>query len=128
MREFASVRTNILLTPSEHRLWTDRARSRGVSLAEFIRRSVGQAEIGPSADELAELAALASELGVANDRMNAAVDSTLAQLSHSARRERDEEMRTRVASELAGRPVEIDPAILDFAPDEQLLGYSRWHP
>lgn len=114
MREAASVRTNILLTPTEHRSWTETARQRGVSLAEFIRRSVAEAVTAPSAAEMAELEALAVELCAANDRMNDVVDSALDQLRASARPERDAEMRERVRLELAREPVEIDTRILDF--------------
>ena len=115
MREGASVRTNILLTPTEHRLWTAKARSNGVSLAEFIRRSVVAAEAAPSAAEMTELAALAEELAAASDRMDAAVASALAQLDASARPERDAEMRARTAARLAANPVDLDPTLLDFA-------------
>ncbi|KPF79243.1 hypothetical protein IP88_02280 [alpha proteobacterium AAP81b] len=107
-RETASVRANILLTPSEHRRWTDAARRQGVSFGEYVRRSLAAAETAPSDAELAELRQLAEALTGGAARMHAAIDSAIAQLDASARAS-DDEIRARIAADLA-----IDPAILDF--------------
>jgi len=115
MAETASVRTNILLTPSEHRSWTTVARARGISLAEYIRRSVAAAEAAPTADEMDQLEVLTAELTAAASAMHAAVDSALAQLRGSSASERDAAVARQVAAELAAAPVTFDPAILDFA-------------
>lgn len=114
MREAATMRTNILLTPSEHRCWTAAARAAGISLAEYIRRSVAAAEAAPTADELAELDALAAELPAAAARMQAKLDAAIARLDRSRATGSDEAIRARVAAELEAHPVALDPRILDF--------------
>jgi len=115
MRELASVRTNILLTPIEHRTWAARAKERGMSLAEYIRRSVVAADDAPTAAELDELETLTPELTAAAERMHAAVDEAVAQIRNSGDPVRDVTMRRHIADELERDPVLLDPAILDFA-------------
>ena len=115
MRETATMRINILLTPGEHRSWTATAKARGLSLAEFILRSVVAAEAAPSAAELDELELLAAELTSAAERMHRAVDEAVAQVRWSSDPARDEEARARVAAELTARPIVLDPTILDFS-------------
>ena len=114
-RETASLRTNILLTPTEHRSWSAEAKARGISLAEFIRRGVAASEAAPTEAEMAELSALTAELVAVHERTNAAIDATLAQIRYNCDPARDEEVRRRVAEELALNPVEFDAAILDFS-------------
>ena len=85
------------------------------TLAEYIRRGVAASEDAPSEAELAELAALTAELLAMHERTSAAIDATLAQVRYNNDPARDEEVRRRVAEELALNPVEFDPAILDFS-------------
>jgi len=115
LRETSSLRTNILLTPTEHRTWSARAKERGISLAEYIRRGVAASEDAPSEAEMAELEALLAELNAANERTLAKVDETIAQIRYNCDPARDEEVRQRVAEELRLNPIEFDPAILDFS-------------
>ena len=115
MRQMSTVRTNILLTPTEHQTWTATAKARGQSLAEFIRRSVAASEGGPSAAELDELEVLTAELTAASETMNRTIDATLAQLRESADPAWEAGVRARVEAELTRRPVVLDPAILDFS-------------
>lgn len=101
--------------PGEHRSWTATAKARGLSLAEFIRRSVVAAEDAPSAAELDELELLAAELTAASATMHRAVDEAIAQVRQSSDPAWEAAVRARVAAELAASPVVLDPAILDFA-------------
>ena len=118
MREMATVRTNILLTPTEHRRWSERARAGGMSFAEFVRRKLRTPDDAPTEEELSELASLALELAASVERTSRKVDATLAELRAARDPAWETAMRARVAAELATNPVELDPYILSFEPAE----------
>jgi len=114
MRETASVKTNILLTPTEHKAWGTAAKARGMSMAEFIRRSVAAAEDAPSSDELDELEAMTAELTAAAERMEAAVAAALSQVRESSSKQADSDVHARTAAALSAQPVVFDPTMLNF--------------
>ena len=84
--EVATERVVTLMTPAEKAKLEDKARKAGVSVGEFVRRSVDSFD--PEATEdLMQLAALAAELETSNraaaealDRALASVDGLRAQL------------------------------------------------
>lgn len=73
MRENATARLAVLMTPTEKSRLEVRAKKAGLSVAEFVRRSVDA--YSPEADlELRELEVLAAELGRAVDKAGASAD------------------------------------------------------
>lgn len=112
MRETASVRTQVLLTPTEHAAWTLAARDSGISLGEFVRRSVTSAEFAPTPAEWAELETLVPEVNAAIERMTATIDASLARLDArmcpEAEAEREARIIAEVEADLAANPVTLD--------------------
>ncbi len=85
--EAATERVTVLMTPAEKSALEERAKSAGVSVGEYVRRSVDSFD-PEEAEELAQLAALAVELHRSNSaassalaRALAAIDATRAQLA-----------------------------------------------
>jgi hypothetical protein len=77
--EIATERVTVLMTPGEKSALEMKARHAGVSVGEFVRRSVDSFDPEEAA-ELAQLAALATELKRSNDEASAALDRALASI------------------------------------------------
>ena len=77
VREPVTERVITLMTPTEKSLLEKKARETGISVGEFVRRSV-DAYDPEEALELEQLAALAAEVKRATARASAALDKALA--------------------------------------------------
>jgi hypothetical protein len=77
--EVANERVTTLMTPTEKSALEAKAKRAGVSIGEFVRRSVDS--FNPEeAEELAQLAALATELERSNREASATLDRALASI------------------------------------------------
>ena len=89
----ATERVTTLMTPTEKSALEAKARRAGVSVGEFVRRSVESYD-PEEALALAQLAALAAELSRSNRDASEALDRALASV---------EATRAQLAGQLAGR-------------------------
>ncbi|NYZ17167.1 hypothetical protein HL658_31875 [Azospirillum sp. RWY-5-1] len=80
--ETATERVITLMTPTEKATLEQKARQAGVSVGEFVRRSV-DAYDPEEAALLAELEALAVELKRSNDEASSALDRALASIAET---------------------------------------------
>lgn len=78
----ATERVTFLMTPDEKSALLAKARRTGVSIGEYVRRSVDSFDPDEDA-ELAQLAALAAELQRSNAEASAALDRALASVEES---------------------------------------------
>ena len=78
--QLATERVTVLMTPAEKDALEAKARSAGVSVGEFVRRSVDSFD-PEAAAELVQLAALAAELERSNSEASAALDRALASIA-----------------------------------------------
>jgi ferritin-like metal-binding protein YciE len=76
-REPVTERVITLMTPTEKLLLEKKARDTGISVGEFVRRSV-DAYDPEEAREIEKLVALAAEVKQATERASAALDKALA--------------------------------------------------
>jgi hypothetical protein len=88
--ELATERVTVLMTRNEKSVLEAKAKGAGVSVGEFVRRSVDSFD-PEETTEMAQLAALATELERSNaeasaalDRALASIEATRAQLDRSA--------------------------------------------
>lgn len=77
--EHATERVTVLMTPSEKIALEAKAKGAGVSVGEFVRRSVDAFDPAEAAD-LVQLAVLAVELERSNREAAAALDCALASI------------------------------------------------
>ena len=77
--ELANERVTVLMTPSEKSALEAKAQEAGLSVGAFVRRSVAWFDPEQVSD-LAQLAALASELERSNREASAALDRALASI------------------------------------------------
>lgn len=82
--ETATERVTTLMTPAEKARLEAKARKAGVSVGEFVRRSVDGYD-PDAADDLQQLAALALELARSNLAAAAALDRALASVEATSR-------------------------------------------
>jgi hypothetical protein len=75
----ATERVTVLMTPAEKAALEAKARGAGVSVGEFVRRSVDSFDPEEAA-ELVQLAALAAALEQSNSEASAALDRALASI------------------------------------------------
>jgi hypothetical protein len=78
--ETANERVTTLMTPTEKAALERKAKRAGVSVGEFVRRSVDAFDPDAAAD-LAQLAALAAELRRSNEAAAAALDRALSSIA-----------------------------------------------
>lgn len=78
--EAATERVTALMTPAEKARLEAKARTAGVSVGEFVRRSVDSYD-PENAAELAQLAAMAAELERSNKAASDALDRALASVA-----------------------------------------------
>ena len=77
--QLATERVTVLMTPVEKAALEAKAKGAGVSVGEFVRRSVDSFDPEEAA-ELVQLAALAAELQRSNNEASAALDRALASI------------------------------------------------
>lgn len=78
----ATARVTVLMTPAEKASLEARAENFGISVGELVRRSVDSFDPSEAAD-LAQLSALAAELGRSNVEAAAALDRALASIEQT---------------------------------------------
>jgi hypothetical protein len=82
--QVATERVTTLMTPSEKSSLEGKAKRAGVSVGEFVRRSV-DAYNPEEIEAMAQLAMLASDLRKSNDAASAALDQALASIEATRR-------------------------------------------
>ena len=80
--QLATERVTVLMTPVEKAALEAKAKGAGVSVGEFVRRSVDSFDPEEAA-ELVQLAALAAELERSNNEASAALDRALASIEET---------------------------------------------
>ena len=80
--QLATERVTVLMTPVEKAALEAKAKGAGVSVGEFVRRSVDSFDPEEAA-ELVQLAALAAALERSNNEASAALDRALASIEET---------------------------------------------
>lgn len=97
----ATERVVVLFEPAEKLALQARAAAAKVSMGEFIKRAVTDWQVAPTAEQSAELEALAAELERAAGTMTAKLDATIARLDRVLDPAREAEQRRRIEAEVA---------------------------
>lgn len=104
----ASERFIMMVEPNEKADWMSRARSNGLSTAEFVRRAVAAYEPDLDPSEIKELGLLAEQIRESTGRMEAKLDEAIALLREANDPGRDAQLRSKVEAELAAHPFTLD--------------------
>ena len=93
----------ITVDRDEKSRWKRSADAAGLTMAEYVRRAVRQADDAPSPEEIAAVRQLTAQVNAAAERIGATLDRTVARvdalLDPARERARRESIRSRLAAE-----------------------------
>ena len=108
----ATERVVVLFEPAEKRALQSRAAAASLSMGEFIKRAVIDADAAPTAAQQAELELLATELEAATRRMGERLDATIKRVAATLDPARDARQRQRIEDEISGMDLSGVTALL----------------
>ncbi len=98
----------VTLDRIEKQRWKTAADSAGLSMAEYVRRAVGQSSDAPTAGEIAEAKTLAAEVQASVDRIEAMLDRTIDRIALVVDPEAEEARRTEILGDIRERGLYLD--------------------
>ena len=93
---------------AEKARWRHAAGAAGLSMSEYVRRAVRQADEAPTAQEIATARELAAQVSSAADRIGEKLDVTLARIAKLLDPDEDAVRRARVLAQLDADGVTLD--------------------
>lgn len=111
-RGLGSTQFIVTLGRAEKARWKAAADAAGLSMAEYVRRAVGQANDAPSAAEIAEARALTLEVDASVARIESMLDRTAARIDALVDPAVEEARRAEILADLDARGVQLDLAAL----------------
>ncbi len=96
--------------------WKQAAAAAGLTMAEYVRRAVRQADEAPTAEEVAAVRQLVVQVNAAADRIGARLDRTIARVDQLLDPAREQARRDEITAriEAAGTFLDLD-ALADAA-------------
>ena len=98
----------INIDTAEKARWRRAAEAAGLTLAEYVRRAVRQADDAPTPTEMAAVRQLTIEINAAADRIGASLDRTLARVEDLLDPAREQARRDAILSQLEADGVGLD--------------------
>ncbi len=95
--------------------WKRAADAAGLTMAEYVRRAVRQADEAPTAAEIAAVRQLTTQVNAAAERIGATLDRTLARVDALLDPAREAARRDEIMARLAADGTTLDLAALDDA-------------
>ena len=93
---------------AEKARWKRAAAAAGITMAEYVRRAVRQADDAPTSEEIAAVRRLALEVDAAAERIAASLDRTLARVDELLDPAREQARRDAVLAKLNAEGVHLD--------------------
>lgn len=93
---------------AEKARWKRAAAAAGITMAEYVRRAVRQADDAPTSEEIAAVRRLALEVDAAAERIAASLDRTLARVDELLDPAREQARRDAVLAKLEAEGVHLD--------------------
>lgn len=97
---------------AEKARWKRAAEAAGITMAEYVRRAVRQADEAPTTDEIAAVRRLAVEVNAAADRIGATLDRTLSRIDALLDPAHEQRRRDEIMAEIEASGVRLDLAAL----------------
>ena len=98
----------ITVDTAEKARWKRSAAAAGVTMAEYVRRAVRQADDAPTATEIAEARRLAVEVKAAAERIEATLDRTTARIDHLLDPAVEQRRRDEIVAEIERDDIHLD--------------------
>ena len=93
---------------AEKARWKRAAAAAGITMAEYVRRAVRQADDAPTSEEIAAVRRLALEVDAAAERIAASLDRTLARVDELLDPAHEQARRDAVLAKLNAEGVHLD--------------------
>ena len=88
--------------------WKQAADAAGLTMAEYVRRAVRQADEAPTADEIAAVRQLVVQVNAAADRIGAMLDLTIARVDNLLDPAREEARRDEITARIVSAGTYLD--------------------
>lgn len=98
----------INIDTAEKTRWRLAAEAAGLTMAEYVRRAVRQADDAPTPAEMAAVRQLTIEINAAADRIGASLDRTLVRVEDLLDPAREQARRDAILSQLEAEGVRLD--------------------
>jgi len=105
----------ITVDRDEKSRWKRAADAAGLTMAEYVRRAVRQADEAPTADEIAAVRTLTAQVRAAAERIGTTLDRTLARVDALLDPAHETARRDTILARLAGDGTTLDLAALSAA-------------
>ena len=104
----ASTQSIVTLDRLEKQRWKTAADRAGLSMAEYVRRAVGQSADAPTAQEIVEARALATQVQASVDRMEAMLDRTNARITEVVDPAVEDARRSEIFADIGKQALYLD--------------------